>query len=76
MLPSLKAQNSSEYDRLCKDHYCINVFLTGLVGTLSEGLTDMCSENILSLWTIYRDNVKVRYKVSGHSARETEDRYC
>ena len=49
------------------------MFLTGLVGTLSEVLTDTCRENILSLWTIYRDNVKVRHKVSGNSARETED---
>ena len=48
----------------------LNMFLTGLVGTLSEVLSH---ENILSLWTVYRDNVKVRHKVSGHSARETED---
>ena len=40
---------------------------------MSEVLTDTCRENILSSWTVYRDNVKVRHKVSGHSARETED---
>ena len=38
---------------------------------MSEVLTNMSSENILSLWNVKPDGVKVRHMVLGLSTRET-----